>query len=416
MTVTTKSPPATQPTATQTSKKTSDAAALKLCIDGKWIDCTRFARYHPGGEEFITRVAGRDVTDEFHALHSQEACDKVLSMPECKAPEVLPPQLSQSALNFRAFRQELEKEGWFVRNWFMDGLLAFGVFFLASLGTYLAWSHPVIGAILIGMSMSQAAWVGHDHIHARGNVSYFLGGNIGALLNAFSRDWWVNKHSTHHVHTNELGVDEDLANDPILHLWIPEESNEVIYRRFQHLYYHFVFAFLFVSWRIQSFMNAYSKQLTTELIGITINYIWLLALPWKVSIGSVLIGGWLTAEVVTATHQSEEYIVEAEGMSFVEQQMRTTRDVNTGNPFMAYLWGGMEYQLEHHLFPKMPRYYFPALVPILEKFAEENGLERRESTVWEILKMNFETYRKNAMVGEEPTPSPYNLYPKKKDE
>eukprot|EP00003_Mantamonas_plastica_P013460 TRINITY_DN2348_c0_g2_i2.p2 TRINITY_DN2348_c0_g2~~TRINITY_DN2348_c0_g2_i2.p2 ORF type:complete len:175 (-),score=55.25 TRINITY_DN2348_c0_g2_i2:6-530(-) len=161
------------------------------------------------------------------------------------------------------------------------------------------------------------------------------------------------------------------------------------------MYFHVLFAFLFVSWRIQSFQYAYKNGLTYELIGIAVNAIWLLSLPWQVTVASILIGGLLVAEVVTATHQSEEMVDEV-GLDYIEQQFRTTRDVVTGNFLMEYLWGGMQYQLEHHIFPTLPRYYHPALVPLVKRFAQENNLDYRESGVMEILKMNYETYAKYA--------------------
>lgn len=90
-------------------------------------------------------------------------------------------------------------------------------------------------------------------------VSYVLGRLVGGLFNAFSSEWWSNKHNTHHVHTNQVGVDLDIANDPILHLYIPPPDKEFPLRPYQHLYYHIVYAFLYVSWRAQSFQYAWSR-------------------------------------------------------------------------------------------------------------------------------------------------------------
>ena len=53
----------------------------------------------------------------------------------------------------------------------------------------------------------------------------------------------------------------------------------------------------------------------------------------------------------------------------------------------------MQYQLEHHLFPAMPRSKYPALRPILKQFASENNLKYLESGEFEILKMNWELMR-----------------------
>lgn len=61
-------------------------------------------------------------------------------------------------------------------------------------------------------------------------------------------------------------------------------------------------------------------------------------------------------------------------VDYVESQFRSTRDFVCSNPGLEYLAGGMNYQLEHHLFPTMPRYMYPKLVPVIKKFAAENNL------------------------------------------
>jgi len=65
------------------------------------------------------------------------------------------------------------------------------------------------------------------------------------------------------------------------------------------------------------------------------------------------------------------------------------------NRFSEWLWGGMQYQLEHHLFPAMPRSKYPKLRSILKKFAEDTKVPGgyRESGEFEILKMNWNLYR-----------------------
>ena len=50
----------------------------------------------------------------------------------------------------------------------------------------------------------------------------------------------------------------------------------------------------------------------------------------------------------------------------------------------------MEWQLEHHLFPTMPRYRYEKLAPILKAFADENNLDYRVSGEWEIIKQNVD--------------------------
>lgn len=131
---------------------------------------------------------------------------------------------------------------------------------------------------------------------------------------------------------------------------------------------------------------------------IAINYIWLACLPWQVAVGSVLIGGLCVAIVVTANHQTEEILEPNERYNFIVDQCRTTRGVACPDPFTEFFFGGLQYQLEHHLFPTMPRYRYPKLRPLVERFCEENGLQCHTSGVKEIMRLNYEVMRKYAQA------------------
>ena len=97
-----------------------------------------------------------------------------------------------------------------------------------------------------------------------------------------------------------------------------------------------------------------------------------LCLPLPVAIGHVLLAGLMSASIVTSTHQTEE-MFEGRQHDWVRQQLLSTRNAATTNAFSEWLWGGMQYQLEHHLFPTMPRYRYPQLQPILRQWCDDNG-------------------------------------------
>jgi fatty acid desaturase len=60
---------------------------------------------------------------------------------------------------------------------------------------------------------------------------------------------------------------------------------------------------------------------------------------------------------------------------------------------MEWLWGGMQYQLEHHLFPTMPKYKYAQVRPIIQKWANDNGIEYRCQSVWKIWHRNYMTMK-----------------------
>jgi fatty acid desaturase len=369
---------------------------LVIRIKDKWVNVEVWKRTHPGGSMSLERFRGKDATDAFASLHSPEAWEMVNKMKAVSAPsEYREEEERPATIAFRKWRAQLEKDGWFERTWAWDAFYVSIITVLAVVGTLLAYDYPLLASLLIGVAMQQAGWIGHDYVHGRGKVSYVLGRVIGACWNGFSSEWWSEKHNKHHVHTNQVGIDDDIANDPILHLYIPSEDKEFWLRPYQHIYYHVVYAFLYVSWRIQSVQYAWAHNHRMELALIALNYVWLLTLPLKVAIGSVLIGGFLVAEIVTATHQSEE-MIEGASYNFVEDQFATTRDVHMSSSFMNWLWGGMQFQLVHHLFPTMPKYRYSAMVRHIERFAKENGIEYRHSGMLDIVKMNYNTMKKYA--------------------
>jgi len=120
-------------------------------------------------------------------------------------------------------------------------------------------------------------------------------------------------------------------------------------------------------------------------------------LPAHVYLPAILVSGLLSALIVTPTHQSEELFSEYQH-DWVSAQFMSTRNAVMTNPFSEWLWGGMQYQLEHHLFPSMPRSKYPMLKGILQKFADDNKIKGgyRESGEVEILKMNWDLYKRVA--------------------
>lgn len=188
---------------------------------------------------------------------------------------------------------------------------------------------------------------------------------ISGWINGFDRSWWSDKHNTHHVLTNHVTLDPDIHNQPFLFLWAPPKSLDHHLRKYQHLYFLPLYSSLYASWRIQSFLFAWAKRdYKTIFLQLLPSYIWLLSLPLAVSIGSILVGGFLVAVVVTMSHESEEILFSRE-TGFAVNQFRCTRDIVCPDPITEFLFGGMQYQLEHHLFPTLPRYKYPQVCSAL---------------------------------------------------
>lgn len=213
---------------------------------------------------------------------------------------------------------------------------------------------------------------------------------------------------------NEMGVDEDIATDPFLFQWAPSPENDSPLRKIQHLIFYVPFSFLFALWRFDSMkvaVDAVEQNRVgskTELYNLLIHYFFLFNLfPYQVWIPAVFMSGLVSALIVTPTHQSEELFDEYQP-DWVTAQFLSTRNAVTNNPFSEWIWGGMQYQLEHHLFPSMPRSKYPLLRERLIRFAEENQIAGgyRETGEFEILKMNWELYKRVAEADAVPGATP----------
>ena len=228
-------------------------------------------------------------------------------------------------------------------------------------------------------------------------------------------NWWSDKHNKHHALTNELGVDEDLATDPFLFAYVPDPSQDSPLRKIQHYIFFIPFSFLFALWRFDSMLVAVKavedkrSDAKAELYALLVHYLFLLTVfPVQIWLPAIFVSGLVSALIVTPTHQSEAMFEDYQP-DFVTAQFMSTRNAVTTNPFSEWIWGGMQYQLEHHLFPSMPRNKYPILRERLMKFANDNNIPGgyRESDEWEILKMNWDTYRKvaeaDAIEGAAPT-------------
>merc|ERR1712146_320302 len=121
-------------------------------------------------------------------------------------------------------------------------------------------------------------------------------------------------------------------------------------------------------------------------------------LPLAVSVGSVLFGGLLVALVVTQSHEMEEYFHYDKPHNFVETQFKSTRDIICPDPVTEYLFGGMQYQLTHHLFPTLPRYKYAELQPKIIAWGKKHGLEYKRAGVVKCTTDHYDMLYRNAMA------------------
>jgi len=248
-----------------------------------------------------------------------------------------------------------------------------------------------------------AAWIGHSMDHSRNGPMKTLGRIYSNFFLGFGSVWWGEKHNRHHLSTNEMEGDDDIKLTPIIYLWKANKSNDAWNRKFQHVYFTALYSLLFVLWEVTSSLKMLSLRRYLDISVLVVHWMWYWTLGWKIVLLGSLVSGAIAAFVVTASHQSEDKLegkkVLKKGTEggkyqihdFAEHQLVTTRNITIDNWFLSYICGGMQFQIEHHLFPRIPLYKLSGLKGVVEEFCRENGYEYKEEGFLEIMKRNCKT-------------------------
>ncbi|HSZ25600.1 MAG TPA: acyl-CoA desaturase [Cytophagaceae bacterium] len=231
----------------------------------------------------------------------------------------------------------------------------------------------------------------------------FLGGD--ALL-------WKNKHNIiHHTFTNIEGHDQDIAMMPILRSNVLQKKYS--FHKFQHIYCFLVYGLSSILW---VFMLDYLKYFSGKVGNIKIagmsfkdHFIfWLtkisyvgfyLVLPslvwgWGYTIlgflvyhfmlGTTLSIVFQLAHVVENTEFTDKHFENSKiDEEWAIHQLKTTSNFATGNKFVTWFTGGLNFQVEHHLFPKISHVHYPALNKIVKQVCAEMNVRYNEFSTFE---------------------------------
>jgi fatty acid desaturase len=431
---------------------------MRLKINGKWLDLDKdFISKHPGGS-VITQYRNADATHIFHAFHegSATAYKQLKIMEKTKAAEypgndptlsytVNPKEVNvysyditieqekKIVLNFEKLRQKIHEEGLMeIQPWFFARKVVETMTFMM-LGFYLQYlGYYITSACSIALAWQQLGWLTHEFCHHQPFKSRRINdwGSLflGNFAQGFSRDWWKDKHNTHHAATNVIDQDGDIdlspfvamVPDDLLKYREPIETFVLKIVPYQHLYFTMMLPLLRFSWCSQSIVHVftangseYSKdrqhalgeQLT--LIG---HWIWVLLQLYLLPNNLIRFvffiitqcgAGFLIAHVVTYNHNSVDKFPENSRAlnNFAALNIMGTRNMNP-SPFIDWLWGGLNYQIEHHLFPTMPRPNLTQCSHLVKKFCEENNLPYMVDDYWTGYEENLRQLENMAKVVE----------------
>lgn len=267
------------------------------------------------------------------------------------------------------------------------------------------WFAIIECIVLGGLTAAIGFNVMHDGAHGSFSKYKWLNELAGLSLNFLGANvfMWKTKHNVvHHTFTNIDGVDDDIDARPFLRLCESQKFYSI--HRYQHIYFWAAYAMLYLYW---IFFTDYEKYFTRKVGNMPLKNMllkdhitfWAFKLihislflivpiymvgflPWLVGF---LIYGMFTGLVLSLVFQLAHTVEETQFPAAVQpvnqiedewaiHQLKTTANFAPKNKVITWLVGGLNYQIEHHLFPNISHIHYPAISKIIKQACAEYGI------------------------------------------
>jgi linoleoyl-CoA desaturase len=261
----------------------------------------------------------------------------------------------------------------------------------------------LMGLGLAGVGMSIMHDANHGAYSENKLVNYLMGHTLN-MVGGSVFNWKLQHNILHHTYTNIAFIDDDI--DDKLVLRFNPHTKVKAYQNFQYIYAFLFYGILTIYWALLKDFIQFArytkngvnpstrKENIILIVRMTIDKIFYFAvtigLPlfagitlWKVIAGFFIMhfaAGIILTVVFQMAHTVEgttHPLPDENGNienSWAIHQMETTVDFSQGNPFLTWYLGGLNYQIEHHLFPRICHVHYPKLAPIVKQTAEEFGV------------------------------------------
>ena len=265
--------------------------------------------------------------------------------------------------------------------------------------TPLEFAALIVGSILTGFCVQHDA--NHGAAFRRLRYNHLLGWSADVLLGVSSYAWRARHNVAHHTYTNVDGHDNDITQMPIARL-VPAQPSRPWFR-FQYLYLWPLYSFMGMRLQTMGDFNAIRTQsigrtaLRTprrwDMAGFVAGKLffitWAIAIPlliypWWIVLGAFVLVSLALSLVMVVVFQLAHCVEEASSPSpddlrenrtvWAVHQVESTVDFCPDNRVLTWFLGGLNYQIEHHLFPRMPHTLYPQIARIVRRKAEEHGV------------------------------------------
>lgn len=267
----------------------------------------------------------------------------------------------------------------------------------------------LMGFALAGVGMSVMHDANHGAYSKNRAINFWLGHSLN-LLGGSVFNWKMQHNTMHHTYTNIIDMDDDIEDKLILRF--SPHTKVKWYHKFQYIYAFLFYGILTLYWAFAKDFVQFSKYIRT---GVNkegkkknrINFLIMLAekaiymfvfviLPllvlqvpfWKYISGFLLmhfVSGIILTVIFQLAHTVENTshpLPDEAGTienNWAIHQLNTTVNFSRKSKFLTWYLGGLNFQVEHHLFPNVCHIHYPALATIVKTTAEEFGVPYLEN-------------------------------------
>lgn len=378
-----------------------------VMIDDSILDISSLVRWHPGGRHCLISNDQNDVTDIFHSLHRQVDYSKYI----IDKRKVSIPLYVEELRTFDKWMKEhnwYQPDPWSIFSHLSSKLLFFTIAIYTSL-----YNNCFLGAVLLGMFWQNSAGLGHDLGHSsvfHSRKNNHLAGSLLISLTGLSTLWWRHSHFQHHIHTNVLTEDPDIVHLPLFA--ITEKLFDERFHRFlahtteiniigrsliaiQHVTLYPLLLLARFNLYIQSILHLVnnfhllknSNFYCIELLGMLVFLLWYVCLSMHVEntllyvLVSHVVAGLLHLQIVVSHWVSETYDKDTVTNHYLHT-LNTTLDIDC-HEHMDWLHLGLQFQVVHHMFPRLPRNRLREATKIVESICHQHSLPYKKVTFLE---------------------------------
>ncbi|MET3807770.1 fatty acid desaturase [Nakamurella sp. UYEF19] len=269
-----------------------------------------------------------------------------------------------------------------------------------------SWVQMAVAAAL-GLVLTQIIFFSHDAAHRQIFASHKANEMTALVMGTFfggvSLAWWHNKHNKHHAAPNQIGKDSDI-DASVVHFYPPEKPPRQRLLAFLHehqgWWFFPILTVEMLNLHVQGVQAVITRRglkrrwieagmLIVRLGGYpAILFIFLSPGKAAAFLGVQLaVTGMYLGTSFAASHIGMAILPHDSRIDFFRRQVLTSRNV-AGGRVASFAMGGLNYQIEHHLFPSMPRPHLHKVRPIVQNFCANNEIEYHEVTIlraWHIV-------------------------------